>query len=137
MEFKSLEEQIAEQEQYPEEIKREMDRSFLIITGICWQAFITKDDIWVIRVIDLNDLEKYMWLRVRVIKEDDGSVNERSFHFDHYSDNLTEVLKYKYLYLTELNHYTISDMFMGAYSEDEDERDFYKSNIHRFSELEE
>lgn len=135
MKFKSLEEQIAEQEQYPKEIKVEMDRSFLILRGLCWQAFIIETGDKFIRVVDLNDLTRCLWLKVRIIPED-GVVTRNSFHFDYECDNLEfDVLKYKYLYLTERNHRTMTNMFIGAFSTDEYEQNFYKENIHFLWEL--
>ena len=130
--YLSAEEQMKRQEEYPEEIKTELKRSFLIINGICWQGFVIEKGTWFIRVVNINDdIKKVLWLKVLVPYE-----KNEQLYFTYMSDSLNdEMLKYKYLYLTELNRDYLADFFRRAYSTDENIREFYDKNIHFLSEF--
>jgi len=130
--YLSAEEQMKRQEDYPDEVKAELQRSFLIINGICWQGFVIEKGTWFIRVLNVNDdIKKVLWLKVLVPYEKDELP-----YFTYMSDTLnSETLKYKYLYLTELNRDYLADFFNRAYSTDKNVRAFYDNNIHHLSEF--
>ncbi len=130
--YLSAEEQMKRQDEYPDEIKVEMQRSFLIINGICWQGFVIEKGTWFIRVLNVNDdIKKVLWLKVLVPYDKDEQP-----YFTYMSDTLSnETLKYKYLYLTELNRDYLADFFKRAYSTDKAVREFYDNNIHYLSEF--
>ena len=131
--YLSAEEQMKRQEDYPDDVKAELQRSFLIINGICWQGFVIEKGTWFLRVLNVNDdVKKVLWLKVIIPYE-----KAELPYFTYISDTLNnETLKYKYLYLTELNRDYIADFFNRAYSTDKEVREFYDNNIHYLSEFE-
>jgi len=130
--YLSAEEQMKRQEEYPDEVKAELQRSFLIINGICWQGFMIEKGTWFVRVLNVNDdIKKVLWLKVIIPYDKDEQP-----YFAYMSDTLkNETLKYKYLYLTELNRDYLVDFFKRAYSADSGIREFYDNNIHHLSEF--
>lgn len=116
-----------------EEMQKELERSYFVLNGVCWQAFESENGVWLIRIVDIHDLEKCMWLKVRFWKK--RRIKAKDICFDFIDTNMTEVLKYKYLYDTERNHDLLASVFLGKYSVKKSERRFYEENIHRIEEL--
>lgn len=124
---------MVENQEFTQEMKAELDRAYFALDGVCWQAFESKNGVWLIRIISIYDLEKCMWLKVRVSSK--KKVTADDLCFDFIDTDTDEVTKYKYLYDTERNHDTIASVFLGKFSRKKRERKFYEENIHRIEEL--
>lgn len=111
----------------------ELDRAFFVLNGVCWQAFESEKGLWFLRIVDVHDLTKYMWVKLRICKE--RKITEEDICFDFLHTNMNETLKYKYLYDTERNHNHLASFFLGKHSKRKAERKFYEENIHCFYEL--
>lgn len=116
-----------------EEMEKELDMAYFVLNGVCWQAFESTDGVWLIRIVNIHESEKYMWLKVRAAC--DRKLKAEDICFDLIATNFDETTKYKYLYDTERNHELIAEVFLCKFSRKKEKRNFYNDNIHRIEEL--
>lgn len=116
-----------------EEMEKELDRAYFALNGVCWQAYESINGVWLIRIVSIYDLERFMWLKVRIASKRKPTKDDLCFDF--IATNMDEITKYKYLYDTERNHTAIANVFLGKFSRNKKKREFYEKNIHRIEEL--
>lgn len=92
-----------------------LETAYMAMSGYVWLLY-EKDDGWYIAVKQLENLEKVMWAKIRVVGWpcEEPTTIENMF-IDFKDTNFDEKTKFEYLYYTERNRDYLLSAFLGKF----------------------
>ncbi|MEG1723758.1 MAG: hypothetical protein RR313_00050 [Anaerovoracaceae bacterium] len=100
---------------WPTEIKNIVEKAYMCMAGYVWQHYEENGE-WFIKVVNINHLDKWLWLKVR--KPSDEKAKPKNMYLDFFSGNVSEIEKYKMLYYTERNRTLLCKVFIEEKDKD-------------------
>ena len=93
-----------------------MKAAFMAMCGDSWLLY-EKDDGWYIAVKRLDDLEKTLWTKIRIVGCSKGeTVSLEQMHIDFKETDFDEKTKFELLYYTEKNRELLLEVFLGKFA---------------------
>ena len=115
-------------ENMSKELEEITSKAYMGMIGFFWELH-EIENVWYIRVQSICDLGKELWIKVRVINNDDVKnieLTSDNLVLDYQKGNMSNEEKYKVLYLTEVNKSLLSSVLLSKYSSDSEEQSHYK-----------
>lgn len=115
-----------EEEDWSLEIKKELKKSCIYAIGFFWKLYESSEG-WFIRCQNINDIEKSLWVKVRVAGNKPYTLEDICFDF--YCSDAEDINKFEMLYETQRWHKWLCEILLGKY-ETEMRKSYKKWVIH-------
>lgn len=98
-----------------------LEAAYMAMSGYVWLLY-EKEDGWYIAVKPLENLEKVLWTKVRVVGWPcEEPITLENMFIDFKDTNFDEKTKYEYLYYTERNRDYLLSAFLGKFEPEDSE----------------
>lgn len=126
----------SEMEDLPEELQSIAEHAFFheYMTGFIWTLYEWKNR-WFIKVQYINEIDKALWLTVRVTKTVSDPATEEKIYLDYFRTTFDELTKFKGLYYSERNKALFYHVLRCKEAGDEEDRRGYEKWVNQLEGL--